>query len=215
MATWASRRPIGEMLAVTTGASPSGCPRSVRIALVVAALLAPSSRAAAQTPSCQFRGAPDALLERPSPLDSVAIELGGVTAKLCYGRPSARGRPIIGGQDPYGAPWRFGANEPTTLHLPFSASVGGVDIGPGSYSLYAIPEQTSWTIVVNDNTNRWGVPITADVRASDIASFTVEAASLDEHVETLEFFFEAYGDTRGDLVYRWEGTTIRIPIARR
>jgi hypothetical protein len=171
--------------------------------------------AAAQTTTCQFRGAADALAERPSPLDSVAIPLGDVVAKLCYGRPSARGRAVIGGQDPFGAPWRLGANEPTTLHLPFAATLGGVAVGPGSYSLYAIPDARSWTIVVNGNTNRWGIPIGADVRAADIGSFTVPSSALPDHVETLEFTFVPRSAATGEIVYRWEQTTLAIPIARR
>ena len=183
--------------------------------LATGALLLASARLPAQTGTCQFRGAPDALAERPSPLDSVFIGLGDARGKLCYGRPSARGRSIVGGQDPHGAPWRLGANEPTVLHLPFVASIGRVDVTPGSYSLYAIPGATSWTIVVNGNTNRWGIPISADVRSADIGSFTVPASELDRHVETLEFTFQRRSDSEGDLVYVWERTTFRIPIARR
>src|SRR2546425_8873367 len=42
--------------------------------------------------TCWIRGPADKLAERPSPLDSSAVQLGGGTIKLCYGRPSARGR---------------------------------------------------------------------------------------------------------------------------
>lgn len=175
----------------------------------------PTTAVMAQPGPCYFRGTPQALAERPSPLDSVAFELGDERALLCYGRPSTRGRSIVGDQDPYGAPWRLGANEPTTLHLPFPASIGGVEVGAGDYSLYAIPEESSWTIVVNANTTRWGIPIDADVRASDLGSFTVPVSRLDNHVETLEFVFETRDMDRGDLVYRWERTTFRIPIERR
>ena len=164
---------------------------------------------------CQFRGALSALGERPSPLDSVLVELGDSHGKLCYGRPSARGRSIVGGRDPYGAPWRLGANEPTTLHLPFAARIGRVDVGPGSYSLYAIPGEASWTIVINGNTRRWGIPIGPDVRAADIGIFTAPVSRLSRHVETLEFTFERGGERAGDLVFRWEHTMFRIPIARR
>lgn len=183
--------------------------------LAFATLLATPALAGAQIGQCTFRGTADALSERPSPLDSVDVDLGGESAKLCYGRPSARGRHVVGGQDPYGSPWRLGANEPTTLHLPFPASIGDVEVGPGSYSLYAIPEDDSWTIVVNGNINRWGIPISPDVRQSDLGSFIVPVARRDSHLETLHFTFERRSATAGDLVYQWEWTTFRIPIARR
>jgi len=189
--------------------------RGARAALIASLAIASPATAQAPPSTCQFRGAPDALPERPSPLDSVAIPLGGGEAKLCYGRPSSRGRTVVGSQDPYGVPWRFGANEPTTLHLPFPARIGEVDVDPGAYSLYAIPEADRWTIVVNGNTARWGIPISADVRTDDVGSFVVPATALPEHVETLEFSFEPSGASSGDLIYRWERTTLRIPIARR
>jgi hypothetical protein len=167
-----------------------------------------------QDVACEFRGAPEALAERPSPLDSVYITLEGQTAKLCYGRPSTRGRTVVGEIEPYGTPWRLGANEPTTLHVPFPASVGGVEVPPGSYSLYAIPQREEWTIVLNTNTHRWGIPINPEVRRSDVGSFTVSPEPLPEPVETLTFSFQASGRS-GSLVYAWEQSTFTIPISRR
>lgn len=168
----------------------------------------------AQAQECQFRGAPEALAERPSPLDSVIVRLGDAEAKLCYGRPSTRGRVIVGGLDPFGQPWRMGANEPTTLHLPFPARVGSVDLEAGSYSLYAITGETEWTVVVNSNTNRWGIPISPDVRSSDVGSIVVQPWETGEHVETLTFSFRGSGSS-GMLTFAWERATFDLPIARR
>ena len=186
--------------------------RTLSVTAVLVTLVA--SDAHGQASTCQFRGVAAALSERPSPLDSVSIPMGGEAAKLCYGRPSARGRTILGGQDPFGSPWRLGANEPTTLHLPFAARIGDVDVDPGSYTLYAIPDDGVWTIVVNGNTNRWGIPISPNVRRSDIGSFRVDAGTLDEHVESVSFRFEG-GGASGSLVFEWEYTTFRIPLSRR
>jgi len=157
------------------------------------------------------------LAARLSPLDSLSIPLGDASAKLCYGAPSARGRTMVGGEDPFGRPWRMGANEPTTLHLPFPATVGGIALDPGDYRLYAIPTEERWTIVVNGNVSRnsWGIPIDQEVRAGDIGRFEVTPQPLDTFVETLTFGFDAESDNRGAIVYRWENRTFRIPIVRR
>jgi hypothetical protein len=185
----------------------------VSLALLIAA--ATAAQAAPQTPTCSFRGAPDALPERPSPLDSVLVPLGDAEAKLCYGRPAAEGVARVGAEFPYGSPWQMGANEPTTLHLPVPARLGDVDLAPGSYSLYAIPEPGAWTIVVNGNPDRWGVPIGADVRASDIGSFPSAPAELEEYVDRLTFSFQSTGFASGRLIYSWERTSLMIPLARR
>jgi len=171
--------------------------------------------AAAQLPNCPFRGAPDALDERPAPLDSIAIQLGGAEAKLCYGRPSADGAPRVGVDFPYGAPWQLGANEPTTLHVAFPARLGTVNLEPGSYSLYAIPERENWTVVVNANPNRWGLPIDAGVRAADIGSFPLAPEPLTQYEDRLTFRFEPLGEREGTLVFSWEHTSLTIPLAHR
>lgn len=160
---------------------------------------------------CNTAASAEDLAARPSPLDSVVMMLDGTSAKLCYGRPSANGRVMVGGVDPLGAPWRMGANEPTTLHLTGAATVGGIPLEAGSYSLYAIPTEGPWTIVVNGNTERWGIPITDEVRAADVGSFEVTPSELDEPVETLTFTF-APADGGGDLVFSFESRSFAIPV---
>jgi len=179
-------------------------------------LVAGSTRGgAAQTPPCAFRGAPSALAERAAPLDSVLVRFGDAEAKLCYGRPSAGADPRVGGDIPYGSAWQMGANEPTTLHLPFPATLGQVDLPAGSYSLYAIPEPEAWTIVVNGNPNRWGVPIGPEVRVADIGSFRASTRRLPRLVDRLTFRFDAIDASSGALVFEWERTGLSIPFSRR
>ncbi len=147
--------------------------------------------------------------ERPSPLQRVELSVGGNDGLLCYGAPSARGRDIMGGLVPFGEPWRMGANEPTTLHLSGPATIQGVAVEPGSYSIYAIPGESEWTIVLNSTHERWGIPIDESVRASDVGSFTVEPETMDESVETLQFRFEPTPDApMGDIIMEWENTRV-------
>ena len=68
---------------------------------------------------------------------------------LCYGAPSARGREIMGGLLVYGQPEPIGANEPTTTHLHAPATVGGVELEPGSYSIYAIADEDEWEFFID------------------------------------------------------------------
>ncbi len=107
------------------------------------------------------------LASRPSPLDSLTFTLGGHPVKICYGRPSARGRRMIGGPSvPYGQLWRTGANEPTMIHTTTALSIAGVRVQPGSYSLYTVPGEEQWQIVVNRSISQWGHEsrYTADIR---------------------------------------------------
>ncbi len=189
----------------------------MRITLLIATLtLAQAQPGNGQAASftCWIRGPAGKLAERPSPLDSSAVQLGGGTIKLCYGRPSARGRKVMGELVPFGQPWRLGANEATSIHLPFAAEIAGVRVEPGTYTLYVIPGASKWQIVVNRGVQRWGVPIDKDVRAADVGAGTVNTESLGAPVEMLTLKFAPATGNATELVFEWEKTRVRIPIRR-
>src|SRR5213083_1594971 len=171
-----------------------------------------SSQAAPFT--CWIRGPADKLAERASPLDSIAVQIGGGTVKLCYSRPSARGRKVMGGLVPFDQPWRLGANEATSITVPFPAQIAGVRVEPGTYTLYAIPGAAKWQIVVNRAVRRWGVPIDKEVRAGDVGAGTVTTESLGAPVETLTLKFAPATGNATELVVEWEKTRVRIPVRR-
>ena len=173
----------------------------------------PAPKTAAPDP-CSFSGARDKLAARPSPLDSAIATLGNVQVKVCYGRPSARGRTVMGGLVPFGEPWRLGANEAATLHVPVAVRFGDVSLKPGVYSLYTIPGAKTWQIVVNDSATRWGIPINAAVRARDVGAVTAAVEPTDAPVETLTMRWEPAGDGALALVTEWERTRVRVTVRR-
>ncbi|MCY4399594.1 MAG: DUF2911 domain-containing protein [Gemmatimonadetes bacterium] len=178
------------------------------LALVAAFAVAPQ---ALEAQNCWVRGN---LADRPSPLDSAVVSMGDDVVKVCYGAPSANDRTLVGGDiHPHGAPWRMGANEATAIHLPFAATVAGVAVAPGSYSLYAVPGEDTWEIFVNGQSDRWGVPINDGVMANDIGSGSA-MASANDHVETMSMSFENATANGATLVLRWEGYEVEIPVAR-
>lgn len=187
-------------------------PIAAALALLGASAVAPAQQAEASSPQCSFRASGEELANRASPPDSSSARLDGGVAKVCYGSPRARGREIMGGLVPYGQPWRLGANEPTTLHVTAPTRVGDVRVEPGAYSLYAVPGQEEWEIVVNAATDRWGIPINEDVRAEDVGSVSVDPTRTDEAVENLTLAFEESEDGRVHLVIEWERTRLEVPV---
>lgn len=154
------------------------------------------------------------LATRPSPLDSTLVTLGDARAKVCYSRPAARDRVVMGGLVRFGSLWRLGANEATAIHLPFEAEVGGVRVAPGSYSLYAVPDTTRWTVTVNRAWERWGIPVDSTVTVDDVGSFTVPAEPIPTEVEALTMSFAPAAEGAAELVVEWERTRVRIPVRR-
>ena len=184
---------------------------------ILASLSLAAPVAARQTASatCSVLGAADQLTHRLSPLDSATVDLGGAAIKICYGRPAARGRVIMGGLVPFGEPWRLGANEATTIHLPVAAVIGHVRLEPGVYSLYAIPGQATWQIVINRKASRWGIPIDSTVRTQDLGVDTVNVEKVDgQPIETLTLRFSPPAGGATELVIEWEKTRVRIPVHR-
>ncbi|MGK7312439.1 MAG: DUF2911 domain-containing protein [Candidatus Longimicrobiales bacterium M2_2A_002] len=177
------------------------------LALAASTVMAPGAQA--QELTCQ----PQADVEgRASPYDSVSMTVGTGRIKVCYSRPSLRGRTMIGGEAvPYGQLWRTGANEPTTLHTSVPLSIAGIEVGPGSYSLYTIPrEDEDWTLIVNASTSQWGhegrYP---GVQDQDIGRTEVTAESTEE---TVEQFTIRLMEDGGGLVLEWQNSRVHIPI---
>ncbi len=153
------------------------------------------------------------LEDRASPYDSASVSLGEGELKLCYGRPSARGRTMIGGENvPFGEPWRLGANEPTTLHTTVPIQVAGIPLDAGSYTLYAIPGAEEWEIVVNSEVDRWGIPISPEVRAADVGSATLPREQPDDYVETLSIEFGPADGSSAPMFIEWEDFRVTVPV---
>lgn len=191
--------------------------RNVKSLLGVAALatLCIGAPARAQgSDACWFSGKP-AKADIPSPADSASVAVGDGTVKVCYGSPRVKGRQIMGKLVPYGEPWRMGANEATVIHVPFKASIAGVNVEPGWYSVYAIPDAKQWQIVVNSQPQRWGIPIDAPVRAKDVGTGHAAAEHLATPVENLTIKLASTSPTAATMTVEWADTRVNVPIARR
>jgi hypothetical protein len=189
-------------------------PLLVFVGLALAAATGAHAPVRAQDSSvCYLRDTtPEQAMERPSPLGVTTLTLDGQEATLCYSRVSARRRKVMGGLVPWGTPWRMGANEATALHIPFPASVGGVQVAPGEYSLYAVPDEETWTVVVNRSARRWGIPVNDEVRRADVGSFELPVERTEEMVEQLTYAWEQDGPASGRIVLAWEHTRLEIPV---
>ena len=163
--------------------------------------------------ACAARNVP--VPGRKSPLDSVSFTIAKQQVKVCYGRPSLRGRQMIGGKDiPFGKLWRTGANEPTIFFNPIPLTVAGIKVPPGVYSLYTVPGPREWEIIVNRSISQWGKEdqYTDQVKAQELGRGKVKTETLTAPVETFTIRAEPSGDKAASLVMEWEKTRVKIPI---
>jgi hypothetical protein len=153
---------------------------------------------------------------RKSPLDSLTLSIAQHPLKVCYGRPSSRGRVMIGGKDvPFGKLWRTGANEPTIFFTPVAITIAGIKVPPGKYSLYSVPGPKQWQVIVNRSTSQWGEEsnYTDKVKAHEVGRATVGSEQLATPIETFTIRSEPSGSRGAELILEWEKTRIRIPVA--
>lgn len=134
--------------------------------------------------------------ERLSPLDSTTAVVQGAEIEVQYGRPSIRDRTIFGGLVPWDEVWRTGANEATHLRTSADLRVGDVEIPAGHYTLYTIPRQDGWTLVVNQQTGQWGTEYDAE---RDLARIEMRVEELRRPVETFTIHLDSAEEAEGTL----------------
>src|SRR5215472_12136485 len=94
---------------------------------------------------------------RPSPAANAQCKFSdGKSVKVDYSSPRAKGRKIYGGLVPFGQVWRTGANESTTFVTDANLSVGGKDVPAGNYTMFTIPAEDKWSLIISKKTGEWG-----------------------------------------------------------
>lgn len=103
--------------------------------------------------------------KRVSPRDKTELQLGnGWKVMVDYSRPkivdpkTGQPRKIFGGLVPYGEVWRTGANEATSFVTEGDLLVGDARVPKGSYTLYTIPGEDSWTLIISKKIGQSGIP---------------------------------------------------------
>lgn len=185
--------------------------------LILATLLALATPAVVAPAPCITMGTERMPLDkRQSPLDSLTFMVGKSEVKLCYSRPALRGRKMIGGDAvPYGNLWRTGSNEPTMIHTTGPITVAGVALAPGSYSLYTIPGEKTFEIVLNRSVTQWGHEsgYTDEVKKQEVGRGKAAASAAKAPVERLTFTAAPSPDKAKTLVLEWDSAHVEIPVA--
>jgi len=140
-------------------------------------------------------------LPQPSPWAQVSQKFGLAQATITYSRPSMKGRKIFGGLVPYGEMWRTGANKAVELKIEGAMMINNQKLEPGAYSVFTIPGETEWTIIINKNTELWGAgsykqeedAMRFTVKPTTVAateSFTIDFANVKDKSATVQLYWE-------------------------
>jgi hypothetical protein len=151
--------------------------------------------------------------KRPSPPASAQCKFSdGKTINVEYSSPRVKGRKIFGGLVPYGEIWRAGANEATSFVTNANLAAEGKDIPAGSYTIFTIPAQDKWTLIVNKHTGEWGVPY--KYQSEELARLPMRASSASNPVENFTISFNQGGGTCA-MQMNWESTQSSITFTEK
>jgi hypothetical protein len=127
--------------------------------------------------------------------------IDGASISIEYGRPSLKGRSEASLMPP-GAEWRTGADEATTIKVDKALMFGALHVNPGTYTLYTVPGETSWQLIISKKTGQWGIPYP---KGEDLGRVRMSVGKTAAPVEMLTISIE---DTKaGGLLHVEWGST--------
>ncbi|MEJ2679486.1 MAG: DUF2911 domain-containing protein [Gemmatimonadota bacterium] len=144
-----------------------------------------------------------------SPRDTASADIGQAHVVVDYSRPSMRGREIFGGIVPFGEVWRTGANAATQLITDRDLVIGDTNLPAGTYSLFRLPTDTSWTLIINKQNGQWGTQYDS---AQDFARIPMTVTHTDQPVERFTVTVTPNGADGGTLAFEWAQMKGTVPF---
>jgi len=144
-----------------------------------------------------------------SPRDSTQVSFNGKRIFIDYGKPSMRGRKIMGELVPYTRWWRTGANEATSFKTDFDLLLGDSLVPKGNYTLYTLPSEATWKLIINKQTGQWGTVYNQEL---DFYRLPLKKRMLKQPLDKLDISLLKNGNGGGTLRIAWETTELTIPF---
>ena len=147
---------------------------------------------------------------QPSPTATIIQKVGVSDISVEYSRPGAKGREIFGNLVPYGKMWRTGANKATKITFNEDCIFGGKNIKKGSYSLFTIPDMDVWIVLLNNDTELWGV---GDYdKKKQVCNIETKVINSKDFTESFTIEFGKFKSFSSTMSLKWANTQIDIVI---
>lgn len=166
-------------------------------------------------------GQSHAQLQMPaaSPAAQVSQVVGFTKISIDYSSPAVKGRKVFGELEKFGAPWRAGANSPTTIEFSTAVNIEGTDIGPGKYTLFITPQASGdWTIHLNSKGNAiYAYMVDGKVDGNALAkddAISIKAAptTATETKERLTYTISAEDNKVARVTMEWDKTRLSFMV---
>ncbi len=128
--------------------------------------------------------------------------------KIIYSRPQLKSR-SLSKLAPANKIWRTGANEAAEITFYEELNFGGKKIKPGTYSLFSIPGENEWTIILSSAKNVWGSYFYKE--SEDIARVKAKVSESKNNIEAFSVTFDGEDD-KFNMYLGWGNTIVTVPI---
>jgi len=128
--------------------------------------------------------------------------------KVIYSRPQLKNR-TLSKLAPNGKVWRTGANEAAELVLYKDFNIGGTAVKAGTYSLFTIPGDKEWTVILSSDLNVWGSY--SYNKANDVARINVPVSTNTDSIEAFSIALEE-GEKGVDMYLAWSTIIVKVPF---
>ena len=181
-------------------------------AVMIAAgmVLTPKTTVLAQMGGMQMGGSQNPQ-SMPSPPATASVTVAGGTIDVKYSTPKMRGRKIIGELVPYGQVWRTGANAATTIITSVPLKFGNLTVPAGTHTLYTMPTENGWQLIINNETGQWGTEYHRD---QDLGRVPMRSKPLSSPQEVMSISFENTKSNSTEMHVRWESTDQYVTITK-
>ena len=147
---------------------------------------------------------------QPSPTTTIVQKIGISNVIIDYSRPGVKKREIFGGLVPFNKIWRTGANKATKITFEENCIFGGAKVKKGSYSLFTIPGEEEWTVLLNRETELWGA---GDYNEeNEVLRIAVEPEETKDFTESFTIDFGNFKSFSAILSIKWANTLINVEI---
>jgi hypothetical protein len=146
-----------------------------------------------------------------SPRKSAEIMLNAKKISVDYGAPSMKGRKIMGQLVPFGQVWRTGANKATHFTTDADLMIGTVAVPKGTYTLFTLPGETGWKLIINKQTGQWG---TQYDEKQDLARIDMKIETSKAPIELFSISLAQSGQG-GTLKLEWENTIASVAFTEK
>tara|TARA_R110001583_G_scaffold49679_2_gene155476 strand:+ start:2104 stop:2646 length:543 start_codon:yes stop_codon:yes gene_type:complete len=147
-----------------------------------------------------------------SPMDAAAYPSSYKEAnkmvKIIYSRPQLKGR-TVAELAPNGAVWRTGANEATEITFYKDVIFGDEAVKAGSYTLFTIPGDEEWTVILSTAKNVWGSYFYNE--SEDVVRVTGTVSNIEEVIEAFSIAFDGT-DNDATMYLGFGNTVVTVPI---